>query len=128
MELCCKTSQDGIEEDSGDIENRDPEEPESKIDKKEESCMAVSGPPVEQPQDSIASGNLYTSKTNAWESEREALKTILELKVLSLLGDVEGSIAHLSGEDSNKERVLRQLCYLKKLVSATVTAMELPPE
>ena len=128
MELCCKTSQDGLEEDSGDIENRDPEEQESKMDQKEESFGDMEGPTLEQQQDNNASGNMYHSKNNVWESEREALKTILELKVLSLLGDVEGSISNLSGDGSNKERVLRQLGYLKKLVSATVTAMELPPE
>lgn len=62
-----------------------------------------------------------------WPNEREALKTILQLKVLRVLDDVDTTVDQLqdSSEDSTiKSKARRQLEHLKKLVSATITAME----
>lgn len=63
----------------------------------------------------------------AWLSERDALKTILELKVLSLISNVESSIEGMDVNQDDRSKVLRQLNHVKKLVLATVTAMETPP-
>lgn len=63
----------------------------------------------------------------AWLSERDALKTILELKVLSLVSNVESSIENMDVKHDDRSKVLRQLNHVKKLVLATVTAMETPP-
>ena len=61
---------------------------------------------------------------NKWAEERDALKTILELKVLSLLDTVEGSVQNFQDKSQDQQKVLLQLGHLKKLVAATVTAME----
>eukprot|EP00890_Picochlorum_soloecismus_P003968 jgi/Picsp_1/4572/NSC_01942-R1_protein len=66
-------------------------------------------------------------KEEAWLSERDALKTILELKVLSLISNVESSIGSMDVKQDDRSKVLRQLNHVKKLVLATVTAMETLP-
>ena len=117
MELSSKTSQVDSEEDQGDIEN---EEPWTEKKEHRESCHSVTqieAIPEKQPH------------LEDWQSERNALKTILEIKVLSLLDNVEESVGRFDEKilSVDREKVIRQLGYLKKLVSATVTAMETPP-
>ena len=115
MELSSKTSQIDSEE---DIENEDPWPLEKKDHR--ESCHSVThedaGPTTQTP-------------SNDWQSERNALKTILEIKVLSLLDNVEESVGKFDDEKASvdREKVMRQLGFLKKLINATVTAMEAPP-
>lgn len=116
MELSSKTSQVDSEDEQGDIEN---EAPLNEKGERQESCNSVQ---------QVASGPDPQAAVNAWQSERNALKTILEIKVLSLLENVEDSVGKFDDQSNDgKEKVLRQLGYLKKLVSATVTAMEMPP-
>ena len=66
-----------------------------------------------------------SAAASSWQSEREALKTILELKVLSVIGDVATSVEGFAVDavDDKKNTVVRQVAYLKKLVEMTVMAM-----
>lgn len=116
MELSSKTSQFDSEEEQADIENDDPW---SQKDQKQESCNSIKQVETEPNKEAAITD---------WQNERHALKTILEIKVLSLLDSVEDSVGTFSEQaNGDREKVIRQLGYLKKLVSATVTAMETPP-
>ena len=68
-----------------------------------------------------------TPESTSWQSEKDALKTILELKVLSVIGDVEANVQGLgassTADDDKRDVVVRQVAYLKKLVEMTVVAM-----
>ena len=93
----------------------------------EESIKGDIENPSPVKQDRIKAIENQNSPRLEWVTEREALKTILELKVLKLLDEVESSMGASGIETSDPGKVLRQIGHLKKLVSATVTAMEVPP-
>ena len=63
----------------------------------------------------------------ALTQERDALRAILQDKVMAIVGEVEKSVGELGPVAREHPRLGRQLQYLQKLVEATVTAMEKPP-
>ena len=80
---------------------------------------------VQKPASPSAKDTGPSAAPSSWQSEKAALKTILELKVLSVIGDVETSVGGFVGDATvdRKDTVARQLAYLKKLVEMTVMAM-----
>jgi len=57
--------------------------------------------------------------------ERAALKTILESKIHTLVGDISASMSELQGSSADRQvaRMARQVMALDKLVGATINAM-----
>ena len=53
--------------------------------------------------------------------ERDALRTILQDKVLTMVGEVGRSVDELGDGAPAHPKLVRQLDYLRKLVSATVS-------
>lgn len=121
-ELSSKASLDGNEDE--DAEKDAPVEDE----KQQAESPRREVHQVEAEQDKrpmhTATASDHAGAMSTWAEERDALKTILELKVLSLLDTVEGSVQNFEHKSQDQQKVLVQLGHLKKLVAATVTAME----
>ena len=131
---------DGHDEDDGDLatshrpevdagkdENEDPEGPETNRAPSPTVSDASKEAPLPPPPTARDTGP--SPAPPSWQSEREALKTILELKVLSVIGDVETSMEGFADDSAaaRKDTVVRQVAYLKKLVEMTVMAMSDSP-
>ncbi len=113
----------GSEVDAGKDENEDPEGPEANCAPRRTVSESSKEAPMPAPPTARDAGPSAAPST--WQSEREALKTILELKVLSVIGDVEDSMEGFADDAAaaKKDTLVRQVAYLKKLVEMTVMAM-----
>ncbi len=113
----------GSEVDAGKDENEDPEGPEANCAPRRTVSESSKEAPMPAPPTARDAGP--SAAPSSWQSEREALKTILELKVLSVIGDVEDSMEGFDDDAAaaKKDTLVRQVAYLKKLVEMTVMAM-----